>query len=59
MCGNTLKTIFKKKFFAHRICYAMFYGKWPINQIDHINRNRSDNRICNLRDATYSQNNIK
>jgi len=42
---------------AHRIIWKMFYGVEPANLIDHINRNRSDNRICNLREANNSQNN--
>ena len=32
------------------------HGKWPIDNIDHINNITSDNRICNLREATSSQN---
>jgi hypothetical protein len=41
---------------AHRLAWLMYYGKFPENEIDHINRNRADNRICNLREATRSQN---
>lgn len=41
---------------AHRVAWAIYYGEWPKNDIDHINRIRSDNRICNLRDVTRTQN---
>lgn len=41
---------------AHRVAWAMFYGEWPDKYIDHINGDRADNRIENLRIATHSQN---
>lgn len=41
---------------AHRLVWLYVYGKWPDDQIDHINGKRSDNRICNLRDVTNQVN---
>jgi hypothetical protein len=42
---------------AHRIAYALYHGMDPHPlEIDHINRNRSDNRISNLRAVTPSEN---
>jgi len=43
---------------AHRFGWYMFYGKLPQNEIDHINGDRKDNRITNLRDVTHQQNNF-
>ena len=40
---------------AHRLAWLLYYKEWPIKDIDHINRNRTDNRICNLRLVTRSQ----
>jgi len=37
----------------HRIIWLMCHGAWPKNEIDHINRNPSDNRIGNLRDVPH------
>jgi hypothetical protein len=45
-----------KRFQEHRICWLHFYGVLPDLDLDHINGNRSDNRIANLRPATDSQN---
>jgi hypothetical protein len=43
---------------AHRIAWLLHYGVFPPieMQIDHINRERTDNRIANLRLATNGQN---
>ncbi len=45
-----------KHFFAHRIIFFIEKGFWP-RITDHINGNRSDNRIENLRDGTMRDNN--
>lgn len=37
---------------AHRLIWLMHYGEWPRHYIDHINSDRGDNRISNLRDVT-------
>lgn len=39
----------KKTYKCHRLAWLYFYEEWPSNNIDHINCDRSDNRICNLR----------
>jgi hypothetical protein len=49
-------TINKKTYKAHRLAWLYVYGKWPDKNIDHINRNRSDNKICNLREVNVSEN---
>ena len=46
----------KKLYHAHRLAWLYIYGDFPINQIDHINGIRNDNKISNLRLATDSQN---
>ena len=41
---------------AHRLAWLHTYGVWPKDQIDHINRIRTDNRISNLREVSHKQN---
>jgi hypothetical protein len=48
--------IFDQKVMAHRLAWMHHYGERPAEGIDHVNLNRSDNRICNLRAATRSEN---
>lgn len=43
-------------YLAHRLAWFYKNGEWPENEIDHINMDRSDNRWCNLRHTTRSQN---
>jgi hypothetical protein len=43
-------------FEAHRLIFKMVMGREPECQIDHINGDGLDNRWCNLREATKSQN---
>lgn len=45
-----------KQYYAHRLAWFFVYGEWPNGRIDHINHNKIDNRIANLRIATQSQN---
>ena len=45
-----------KHYAAHRLVWYYVTGNPPVGQIDHINRNRADNRFENLREATSSQN---
>lgn len=56
MSGYILIRINGKRYSAHRLAYKMYYGSDPVDMIDHIDMDRSNNRINNLRDATNAQN---
>lgn len=46
----------KVKYKAHRLAWLYVYGTWPSKDIDHIDRDKSNNAINNLREATKSDN---
>ena len=49
-------TIDKKRYRVHRLAWLFVYGVFPTLELDHINQNKSDNRIVNLRVVNKSEN---
>lgn len=56
--GYRTGRIHDRQYYAHRVAFAILTGRWPEGDIDHVNGDRADNRACNLRQATRSQNNM-
>jgi len=54
--GYVSGMIFRQMHRAHRLVWAMCYNEWPSADIDHINGDRSDNRLCNLRVVSRREN---
>lgn len=42
---------------VHRVLWLLKHGEYPKGPLDHANGVRTDNRMCNLREATVAQNN--
>jgi hypothetical protein len=45
-----------RNYLAHRLAWLYVTGKWPNDLLDHIDGNRINNRIANLREATHMEN---
>ena len=43
-------------YMSHRVAWLLAYGDWPFAQIDHIDGNRTNNRLENLREASHLEN---
>jgi len=54
--GYRLIHIGGKNHRSHRLIWLWVYGEWPSGEIDHIDQNKINNRIENLRDVTTSIN---
>lgn len=54
--GYRIIMIDRLNYSAARLAWFYVHGKWPKNQIDHINHDRADNRIANLREVTNQEN---
>jgi HNH endonuclease len=54
--GYTLVGIDRRRYYAHRLAWLYVHGRHPTGVIDHINGDRADNRIVNLRECSRSEN---
>ena len=54
--GYRFGTIQGRPYLAHRVLWAMTHGEWPDGDIDHINGDRLDNRLANLRCVSRVEN---
>ena len=54
--GYIIIGINNKEYGAHRLAWLYMAGNWPKEYIDHINGIRGDNKWCNLRETSASQN---
>ena len=54
--GYRMLSVAGRWYYAHRLAWFLCTGSWPAEEIDHINGDRADNRIANLRECTRSEN---
>lgn len=54
--GYLVIKIDRKLYKAHRLAWLYVHSEWPRMNLDHINAIKTDNRISNLREATFRQN---
>jgi hypothetical protein len=54
--GYPVIVVDRRRYFAHRLAWLYVHGHHPKGEIDHINGDKADNRIANLRDCSRGEN---
>jgi len=54
--GYRVISINRQRIYTHRLAWMLVYGEWPEKVLDHIDTNRANNRLENLRLATQAEN---
>lgn len=54
--GYLMTQVYGRPYLLHRVVWKIMTGCDPVEQIDHVNGNPSDNRWANLREASPHQN---
>jgi len=54
--GYRVVGLCRKLFYAHRVAWALHHGEWPNGVIDHIDGDRLNNALSNLRVVTQFEN---
>lgn len=54
--GYRVGNVYGRTYPAHRVAWAIHHGDWPTGDIDHIDGDRQNNAITNLRDVTRAIN---
>jgi len=54
--GYVAISINNKLYLSHRLAWVIMTGGWPRQEIDHVNRDRSDAKWSNLREASRIEN---
>lgn len=54
--GYKIGRVLNKGYLAHRVIIAIIFGDWPQHMVDHIDGDRTNNKINNLRQSSPSEN---
>lgn len=54
--GYRVISVGGNRYLAHRLAWLHVHGRWPRHEVDHIDGDKANNRLGNLREATRSEN---
>lgn len=54
--GYVWTKIYRKSYAVHRLVWLYMTGAWPTDEVEHVDRNRANNKWVNLENATHQEN---
>ena len=54
--GYKTDSFYGRRYYAQRVAFCLYHGRWPVGVVDHIDQDKKNNRKDNLRECSVAEN---